>query len=276
MFHEIIEKYKEYLLGDKKSLNTVKKYCYVVEKMLYWLGKEPDKVGAEDLEKYKEYLAIEKKYSKNSLYTIVKGIQSFYKFLGKEEVIKNFKAPKKPEPLPNYLSEEEAHRIIESAKENLRDYAIIVLFCYSGIRVSELCDLKVNDIDFNEKIIRIRGKGGKERIVVVEEKAIEAIKNYLNDRKGKEEIVFVGRKGPLTQREVQIVVKKYANIAKIKKKVTPHVLRHTLATTLLRHGADIRFIQKILGHSSIATTQVYTHVDEEALKEAYQKSKPKY
>ncbi|MEM3738704.1 MAG: tyrosine-type recombinase/integrase, partial [Thermoplasmata archaeon] len=224
-------------------------------------------------------LAIEKQYAKNSIYIAIKAIQAFLKSKGIK--IEEISAPKRSLQLPKYLNEEETHALIESAKEDLRDYAILRTLAYTGLRVGELCNLEIEDIDFAEGIIHVRsGKGDKDRIVVLEEGTAQALKNYLAVRyrmETKTTKVFISRKNhPISPLSVERLVKKYGKKAGILKKVTPHVLRHTLATTLLNHGADIRFIQTLLGHASVSTTQIYTHLDNENLKKMYQRTKPTY
>ena len=280
----ILEKYRISLISEKKSELTIKKYTSIIRDLLSFLKNKPvNSIDYTDLNSYRTYLVIDKKYSKNSLYLVVQAIHNFFSYL-QTDTARDLRPPKRPQSSPKYLSEEEAHAILEAAaKASVRDYAILTLLSYSGMRVSELCNLTLDSIDFNSSIVFIKsGKGDKDRIVVVEEKTLNALKEYLKTRKtpkqnSNTDIFFVSQKEyPITPRQIQRLVKKYSTLAGIRKKVTPHVLRHTLATTLLKHGADIRIIQKILGHSSIATTQIYTHVDEETLKEVYFKTKPKY
>ncbi|MEM3413765.1 MAG: tyrosine-type recombinase/integrase [Thermoplasmata archaeon] len=275
----IVEEFREHLAGDKRSRYTVKQYTHFLRHFLRFTGKKPEKIEAEDIERFKQYLAIEKEYAKNSIYIAIKAIQAFLKFKGIQ--VGEISAPKRARPLPKYLNEEEAHALIERAKGNLRDYAILRTLAYTGLRVGELCNLEIEDIDFAEGIIHVRsGKGDKDRIVVLEEGTAEAIKNYLAERYKKNvntKKVFLSRKNqPISALSVERIVKKYGKMAGIMKKVTPHVLRHTLATILLNNGADIRFIQALLGHASVSTTQIYTHLDNENLKKIYQKTKPSY
>jgi len=274
-----VKEFADYLVGNKRSKYTIKQYTHFVYHFLKFVGKEPEKICADDVEHFKQYLAVEKEYAKNSIYIAIKAIQAFLKF--KKVKIESLVVPKRSQQIPKYLNEEEAHALIECARENIRDYAILRTLAYTGVRVSELCNLEIEDIDFAEGLIRVRsGKGDKDRIVVLEEKTAEALKTYLQERYKKNcktKKIFISRKGsPLSPLSVERIVKKYARKAGIAKKVTPHVLRHTLATTLLNHGADIRFIQAILGHASISTTQIYTHVDNETLKKIYMKTKPEY
>jgi integrase/recombinase XerD len=277
MTNSTVEKYKNALLGDKKSENTVREYLNIVENFLAYIQKDPEKVTSADIEKYKVYLAVEKYYSKNSIYTAIKAIQSFYRYLRLDTAI-NISVPRRPKQNPKYLTLSETTRLLEAARQDLRDYAILILLAYTGLRVNELCNLKISDIDFAEKVIHVlSGKGDKDRIVIMEDKTLEALKNYILVRMPVKDYLFTSqKKTKISSTHVERLVRTYALKCGITKKVTPHVLRHTFATTLLRNGADIRFIQQILGHASLATTQIYTHVDDQSLKYAYEKAKPSY
>lgn len=273
----IVEKFINYLNGEKKSQNTIKEYSSLVKMFLNYINKDPKEIGLEDIEHFKEYLSIEKNYSKQSIYISLKALQSFFKFLKKSEYTK-LQAPKRSRKLPVYLNELEMSSILEAAKDNLRDYAIILTLAYTGLRVGELSSLKIEDIDFYDNVIHVKsGKGDKDRLVVIDGSVIQILKKYLLEEKRTNGYLFISQKGSkITTTHIERIVKYYAKKAGIMKKVTPHTIRHTFATTLLKNGADIRFIQQILGHSSVATTQIYTHVDEDALKQVYEKTKPKY
>ena len=265
-----VDKYRQYLEGEKKSKNTIEQYSRIVRNMLLKIGKRVEDITPKDLNGYKIYLSTKKRYSKNSLYLAIKAISSFFKYKG-IDMVKYLKPPKRPKSIPNYLTEDEVKKLLHSALNNPRDYAILSLLAYSGLRVSELCNLRVEDADLNERVVYVHsGKGDKDRIVIISEKVAEAIENYLSIREDDLLYLFASRKGERISRvQVFRLVKKYAKIAGIKKNVTPHVLRHTLATTLLKRGVDIRYIQQFLGHSSVATTQIYTHVNDEMLKHVY-------
>ncbi|MCD6275918.1 MAG: tyrosine-type recombinase/integrase [Thermoplasmata archaeon] len=273
---EIME-YERYLEGEKRSENTIKEYAHFVKDMLLHLKKRAEEITAQDLKKYKMYLSTKKKYSKNSLYLAVEAIKAYFKYKNMN-VARDLKAPKRPKQMPTYLTEEEVRRLLNAARDNPRDYAILSFLAYSGLRVSELCNLRIEDVDFSERIVRVHGgKGDKDRIVVISPRAIEALEEYISTRNDSLEYLFSSRKSEkITRVQVFRLVKKYARIAGIKKEVTPHVLRHTLATTLLRRGVDIRYIQQFLGHSSVATTQIYTHVNDKMLKSVYDKVLQEY
>ena len=151
------------------------------------------------------------------------------------------------------------------------------MLAYTGLRVSELCTLNMDDVDMHERVVSVKsGKGDKDRIAILDDSTVAALRGYLASRAKLNGPLFVTKRGRISPISVQRIVKKHAKSAGIQKKVTPHVLRHTFATSLLRRGADIRIIQKLLGHSSIATTQIYTHVDDAMLKSVYEKAKPDY
>ncbi|HEX9709171.1 MAG TPA: site-specific tyrosine recombinase/integron integrase, partial [Candidatus Thermoplasmatota archaeon] len=259
-------------MGNKSSPHTVQMYCCHVRSLLTWAEKSAEEITPGDLEHYKRYLAVERDYSKNSLYGAVKAIQAFYRFLGADTAA-GLKPPRRGDPLPKYLSPEETGRLLEAAQKSRRNFAILVTLGYTGLRVSELCSLRVEDLDFGGRTLTVRhGKGDKDRVVPLDEKCTLALRAYLAEEgMPPSGVLFRSTRGqPLYPRAVQRMIKTYAKRAGIARVVTPHVLRHTFATTLLANGADIRIIQKILGHRSIATTQIYTHVDGRLLKQAFE------
>ncbi len=274
---DIVKRFENYLLAQKKSKNTVREYKSLVKNFLEYENKDPKNISMEDIENYREYLVIKKQSSKQTVYLTMKALQAFFKFINRTDLLK-IPTPKRSKKLPVYLNSQEMNRLIEATSEKKRDHAIIMLLAYSGMRVSELCSLDVEDVDFIESIVRIRsGKGDKDRIVVVDGKALESLKEYLHNEKRSNGPLFISQKGTrITSVQVERLIKKYSQLAGIKKRVTPHVIRHTFATILLKNGADIRFIQQLLGHSSISTTEIYTHVDENTLRNIYEKTKPNY
>lgn len=269
--------FKEHLQTDKKSQYTVRQYRMIAALFLSWIKKQPKDVTAEDLEVYKRYLSLDKKYAKTSLYLTVKGLQQFFRFL-EMEVAEGLKPPKRGDPIPKYLSEGEMRELLKAAATDIRDNAIILTLGYTGMRLGELCALNVEDVDFADEIITVKsGKGDKGRIVLIDERTKEALGQYLKARRASSGPLFVSIKDRrINYKAVERLIDKYSKKAGIIKRVTPHVLRHTLATSLIRRGADIRIIQQLLGHASVATTQIYTHVDDRALRDAYRKAKPGY
>lgn len=234
----------------------------------------------------RRYLSfLHRKNRKSSIARKVSTLRSFYKYLVREQIVrsnpaKNVATPKAEKPLPTALTVDEAFRLMESPKEKeqLRDRAILELLYSSGLRVSELVGLDGNRLDQELGIVKVMGKGRKERIVPVGKKAMEALKTYLEDRGHVEANapIFVNtRGGRLTSRSVGRLVKKYTHHSGVFRKISPHSLRHTFATHLLDAGADIREIQEMLGHASLSTTQRYTHISLGKLMEVYDKAHPR-
>lgn len=214
-------------------------------------------------------------------------IRSFMKFLYSEGYIKKNPAklvpsPKPPKTLPKFLAVDDAFSLVENPEGigfiPSRDRAILELLYSSGLRVSELAGLNAEDINLKEGLVKVRGKGKKERIVPIGKKAIDAIKTYMVEKvllKKRESAFFLNKNGArLTDRSVRRIVIKYAKAVGISGKIGPHTLRHTFASHLLQGGADLRVIQELLGHSSLSTTQKYTHLDITHLMEAYDKAHP--
>jgi integrase/recombinase XerC len=214
-------------------------------------------------------------------------IRSFFKFMYREGYKKTNPAklvsnPKLPKLLPRFLSVEDAFTLVERPDGSgfipARDRAILELLYSSGLRVSEISGLDMDDINTKEGFLKVKGKGRKERMVPVGSKAIDAIKSYMVERitlKSKDKSLFLNRRGKgLSDRGVRRIVVKYARMAGISGKIGPHVLRHTFATHLLQGGADLRVIQELLGHSSLSTTQKYTHLDVTHLIDIYDKAHP--
>lgn len=273
-----LQAFRDHLSGNKASPHTVQMYCCHAKGLLAWAKRPPEEITPGDLEHYKRYLAVERNYSKNSLYGAVKAIQSFYRFLALPNA-EGLKPPRRGEPVPKYLSVEETARLLSAAEKSPRNFAILVTLGYTGLRVSELCALDLEDIEFSSRTLTVRhGKGDKGRIVPVDEKCVHAMQAYLGEAGlAPGGALFRSSRGArLYPRAIQRMIKTYARRAGITRTVTPHILRHTFATTLLANGADIRIIQKILGHRSIATTQIYTHVDDRLLRQAFDSSKPNY
>jgi integrase/recombinase XerC len=254
---------------------------------------EIEKVDRIDIRKYLSFL--HRKNRKSSIARKISTLRSFYKYLVREQVIpfnpaKGVSTPKVEKTLPSTLTVDEAFRLVESPRtiskkssegskeKGLRDRAILELLYSSGLRVSELVGLNSNQLDLDLGIVKVMGKGRKERIVPVGAKAIEALVAYLKERGilGEDEPIFINSLGGrLTARSVGRLMKRYSRHSGIFRKVSPHSLRHTFATHLLDAGADIREIQEMLGHSSLSTTQRYTHVSMGKLMEVYDKAHPR-
>ncbi|MGE5580358.1 MAG: site-specific tyrosine recombinase XerD [Bacillota bacterium] len=218
-------------------------------------------------------------------------LKAFYQFLVKENYVAqdptdDLSSPKLERKLPKVLTVEEVERLLAQPDTRTpvgkRDKAMLELLYATGIRVSELVNLNVTDIDLREGFIRCMGKGSKERVVPMGEIAVSALRAFLDGARQrviadpKEKAVFVNHHGKrLTRQGFWKIVKKYAAQAQIRKEITPHTLRHSFATHLLENGADIRAVQEMLGHADISTTQIYTHVTKDRLKDVYAKSHPR-
>ncbi len=254
---------------------------------------EIDKVDRMAIRKYMSLL--HRKNKKSSIARKISTLRSFFKYLTKEQRIasnpaKTISTPKVEKTLPTTLTVDEVFRLMESPERvpeksleasresRLRDRAILELLYSSGLRVSELVGLNLDQLSPDLGIVRVMGKGRKERIVPVGMKALEALKAYLEERgvsAGQGPIFVNSLGGRLTGRSVGRLIKKYTRHSGISRRISPHSLRHTFATHLLDAGADIRVIQEMLGHSSLSTTQRYTHVSVGRLMEVYDKAHPR-
>ncbi|RKY02533.1 MAG: tyrosine recombinase XerC [Spirochaetes bacterium] len=229
-------------------------------------------------------------YSRATVGRKLASLRSFFAYLSKKGIVaknpaKIVATPKREKKLPSFLTVDEAFRLMEVPDDDtilcLRDKAILELFYSSGLRLSELASLNIGNIDFNLEVIKVVGKGSKERIVPMGTKAIEAIKEYFKERKRKESLLadsplFINNRGErISTRSIARIVKKWANKAYLFKNVSPHTLRHTFASHLLGGGADLRTIQELLGHVSLSTTQKYTHISMENIMKIYDTAHPR-
>ncbi len=233
----------------------------------------------------------EKGLAASSIARNFSSIRSYHKFLSAEQYVNEnptlvLTSPKAPKKLPDVLMEEEISAIInavvDSSQFRWRDKAIIEMLYSCGLRVSELCDLSLNNLYLDDDMIRIMGKGSKERLLPIGGQAKQFLNQYLiHSRPGFQKdkgssSVFLSRNGnPLTRAMINNILNKWVQTAGITKPVSPHTLRHSFATHLLEGGADLRFVQALLGHSDISTTQIYTHLDKHHLKEVYQTHHPR-
>lgn len=229
----------------------------------------------------------------NSIKRAVSSIRTYHNFLSAEGHMKDNPAqlldtPKVPRKLPNVLTIQEIDKVLGIIPENApmaqRDLAIFEMMYSCGLRVTELCDFKTSDILWDSEMIRVQGKGSKQRFVPIGPIARENLKNYLNherntlaDKNPNVAEVFLSRNGrKLTRMMIWVLLKKWTESAEVKKEVSPHTLRHSFATHLLEGGADLRSVQEMLGHTDITTTQVYTHLDKEHLKEVHRTYHPRF
>ncbi len=276
--------------GD--SPHTLRAYKNDLEEFFNFTNMEVEKIDSLVIRGYVSEEILKGK-SKTTVARKLSTIRSFFSYLYSEGIIKvnparGISSLKIKRPLPKFLTVDDAFKLVESPSEDKfnvqRDRAILELLYGCGIRVSELCGLNLDDIDLREGLIKVRGKGNKERIIPVGQKAKEAIKKYLAIRQilrikknfhAQETPLFINNRGSrLSDRQVRRIVKKYSKAIGILEKIGPHTLRHSFASHLLMEGADLRVIQELLGHSSLSTTQIYTHIDLRHLIEIYDKSHP--
>ncbi|GAB4313961.1 MAG: tyrosine-type recombinase/integrase [Methanobacteriaceae archaeon] len=285
---EMIEDYLVELEIRNYSRNTIKTYKSIVTNFYKFLVNEKDlyddKRVLRSFKRYIQYLKREKQVSQNYIYLVTVVVKKFFEF-GGLRILDDVQTPKRTKSLPKSLNETEVKHLINAmdldecstpSKNllNIRNKVILALLYSAGLRVSELVSLHSDDVDLGERTIRIRGKGEKDRIVLFDENTKLLMEEYLEKRTDDSDALFVNRFGNhLTPRYVQMMIKKYAESAGIKKKVTPHILRHSFATHLLKNGVDIRAIQQLLGHSNLSTTQIYTSVDMQTLKNVYDRAR---
>lgn len=283
---DIVSRYRRYLKLEKGySVNTLDAYMRDVDKLLRYLAVEQVEVldvKLEDLEHFAAFIS-DLGIGPRSLARILSGVRQFYRFLvidGYLEVdpTELLESPKQPDHLPEVLSTAEVdllEQAIDLSKwEGHRNRAIIEVLFSCGLRVSELTNLKLSNLYIEEQYIRVMGKGSKERLVPISPRALDELNYWFADRNvmkikpGEEDYVFLNRRGQhLTRTMILIMIKRYAVEAGIKKTISPHTLRHSFATSLLEGGADLRAIQAMLGHESIGTTEIYTHIDTSTLRQ---------
>jgi len=284
---DYIDKFIRYLDLEKgASSHTLRAYRKDLREFSESVKCEPSNLDIIDL---RGFIAgqIQKGLNKTTVSRRLSSIRSFFKFLYREGYMKTNPAklvsnPKVPKLLPRFLSVDDVFSLVEKPEGigflPARNRAVLELLYSSGLRVSELSGINTDDIHIKESLIKIKGKGKKERIVPVGSKAIDAMKSYIIERmllKSKERALFLNRMGKrLTERGVRRIVVKYARAIGIHGRIGPHTLRHSFASHLLQGGADLRVIQELLGHASLSTTQKYTHLDITHLMDVYDKAHP--
>ncbi len=283
--------YNEIILG--KSYNTIRSYKNDLNQFITYLEENEGIKDFKDVEiitfrSFIAYLNSDIKITKRSINRKLSAIRSFFEYLVKNNKLEENKAiyinmPKFENKLPSFLLKEDMEKVRLVINTNnilgLRDRAIIEILYSSGIRSSELLDLSENMINMQDRELRVIGKGNKERITFFSKTAKKYLTEYIEAKKSKtyydKNIVFANSKGgKLTTRSLRRLIEDYNKRSGITKELTPHVFRHTFATQLLNSGVDIRYVQELLGHTSIATTQFYTHVSKKALRDAYLKTHP--
>lgn len=281
----IARRYQRYLKLERGySENTLEAYMRDLDKLLAYLhgeGKRAEAATLEDLEHFSATLA-DIGIGPRSQARIISGVRAFYRYMTLDGYITDdptelLESPKLPEHLPEVLSTTEVDMLkaaIDRTKwEGHRNSAIIEVLFSCGLRVSELTNLKLSNLYLDEHFVRVLGKGSKERLVPISGRAIEELswwfetRSEMNIKPGEEDYVFLNRRGAhLTRTMILIMIKQYAKLAGITKTISPHTLRHSFATALLEGGADLRAIQAMLGHESIGTTEIYTHIDTSTLR----------
>ena len=288
MNEKYIDEFIDYLRLEKKySENTISSYKRDLNKINSYLKKDFIKLTKADIQKYIQDLS--KNKNSNTISRTISSLKSFYKFLEINKYtntnpLTTIISPKTARKLPKVLSEEEVNKLLDINLNNDFDYrnkAMLELMYSSGLRVSELINLTVNDVDLKNSLVRIFGKGSKERIVPLNDYATEALNNYILYHRPKlfkqkeSNYLFLNNHGnQMTRQGFFKTLKKIAKEKGIKSELSPHTLRHSFATHLLKYGADLRSIQELLGHSDISTTQIYTHITNEMLEKNYHEYHP--
>ena len=295
---QYIEEFKTYLSVEKNfSEHTLCAYSSDIISYVLWLNGES--CTNVNFDKLREYLHFIQRfdYKKTTIARKTAAIRTFYKFLFREKYIDtnpalSLSAPKRPKPLPKFLTPEEVERILDNVRidtpAGFRNRVILELLWATGMRVSELSNLNFGDIDLDENEIRVFGKGAKERIVLMSDRAKNYLKQYIDSARSlivapeyttpdmnEDSPLFINNTGYRLQNKT---IRKVINdtVAKIDlpKKVTPHVFRHSFATKLIENGADLRVVQELLGHAGISNTQIYTHISMKHMKDVYESAHP--
>ncbi len=282
-------------LEKSLSSNTIQAYALDLEKLIQFfeqsgLKKGPDQVTLQDLQAYVKWIA-ELGMSERSQARIISGIKSFYKYCLQEDITKKdptelLESPKLKRTLPDTLTFEEIEQIIASIDlskpEGMRNKALLETLYSCGMRVSEIVNLKKSNLYLDIGFVRVIGKGDKERLIPIGSEAIKYLQIYLQDvrihqeiSKGSEDIVFLNRRGnKLSRVMVFYIIKEMAIKANVQKNISPHTFRHSFATHLVEGGADLRAVQEMLGHESITTTEIYTHLDRNFLRDTLKRFHP--
>jgi integrase/recombinase XerD len=294
MSAKIIDQFIDHLwLEDGLSKNTLNSYRFDLSIFVSWLAetKKIELLDVSELE-IQEFLAFKFPTSKSrSISRLLATLRRFFRFLLRENKIKEdptlkIQTPKIPKSLPKSLSEDEVEGLLKApdikTAVGMRDRSMLELLYACGLRVSELVGIQLTEVILNDGVIRVTGKGSKTRLVPMGEEAVDWIKKYLAEsrqnilNKQTSKFLFVtNRGGEMTRQAFWYLIKKYALMANINKPMSPHILRHAFATHLINHGADLRVVQMLLGHSDISTTQIYTHVARERLKKLHQEHHPR-
>lgn len=275
VFSHILYMIEDYLMELElrgQSKNTIRNYRYTISNFLEFTDKSPESINEQDIKRYMIYLKNQKNATNRTIHRHLNALRSFFRYQN-IDIADKVQLPKLSKPLPKFLTREEIKILLEKT-DRLRDKCLIRLLYSTGLRVSELVNLNKNDIK-TESIHVISGKGAKDRIVFVDPGTQEMINRYISERSDDNEALFLSTHGDrISARTIQWLIKNYSKKAGIEKKVTPHVLRHSFATHMLEGDADIVVIKELLGHSNLATTQIYTHITDERRKKVYDKAHP--
>lgn len=305
LLHDLIEQFIEYLRNQKRySLHTIRNYQIDLRQFSEFValrearseGENSDAgIGMIDSQVIRTYLgSLYGRFRRSTIARKLSAVRSFFLFLERKGLTKwnpaaDIATPKLEKYMPTYLLVDEVFRLLERPEREkplgLRDLAILEVLYSCGFRVSELEALTISSIDFDERLVRVIGKGDKERIVPIGRQALQAVRNYLEATQylrrrnvdiSRGEPLFINfRGGALSGRSIGRIIKKYAIESGLTADVSPHSMRHTFATHLLDGGADLRAVQELLGHESLSTTQKYTHVSLDRLMEVYDKAHPR-
>lgn len=279
-------------LEDGLSKNTLESYRTDLMQFSHWLQKQKTDLLEVNQANIQQYLAVKFPQSKpRSIGRLIASIRRFYRYCLRENLIQTdpslqIESPKLPRSLPKSLNEQEVEDLLQAPDINqpigLRDRAMLELLYASGLRVSELVNIKVNEVSTQDGVVRATGKGSKTRLVPMGEEAADWITRYLKfgrpqllQKKMSDSLFVTTRAAAMTRQAFWYLIKRYSLQAGINKPMSPHVLRHAFATHLLNHGADLRVVQMLLGHSDISTTQIYTHVARERLKSLHSAHHPR-
>jgi len=290
----IVREFKDYLELEKGlSQNSIFSYLSDINKFEKYLTRENKNIVASTNEEIVSFLReeSEKKISTRTRARVIASLRQFFNYLEDNNMIKanpmdKIESPKIERHLPDYLTQEEVQKLFMVFNRDdvleFRDLTMFELMYSSGLRISEACQLKVTDIDLENMMITVRGKGGRERLVPYGEIAHEFLAHYLSEVRGLikkdkvSEFLFISKKGgALNRKSAWRLLKRYIDRANIRKNITPHTLRHSFATHLLQNNADLRSVQELLGHIDISTTQIYTHLVSGELKKAHKKFHPR-
>ena len=293
-----LEDFKSYIIAEKNfSKHTAKAYCSDILSFLIWM----DEQSCEEVNftKVREYIHFIQKfnYKKTTIARKIASLRTFYKYLYRERKVDsnpamNLNTPKRPKSLPKFLTPDEVEKILNNTKietpSGYRNRAILELLWATGMRISELSGLNFGDLNLENNEIRVFGKGSKERIILVTDRAKNFLERYIESARAlipkgfpvppadENSPVFINNTGyRLQTKTVRNVINDVVEKINLPKHVTPHMFRHSFATHLIEHGADLRVVQELLGHASISNTQIYTHVSTRHLKDVYNQTHPR-